>query len=101
VGKRRLGVCGTPAESYVLLARDLKHPFLSLSPLGNLHLYDAISIGYTNYRRPDRRIASAVLDALGDSATVVNVGVGAGSYEPEDRSVVAVEPSLAMPATCL
>ena len=59
-------------------------------------LYDAIGIGYEHYRRPDRRIATAILDALGDVATVVNVGAGAGSYEPVDRSVVAVEPSFAM-----
>jgi SAM-dependent methyltransferase len=59
-------------------------------------LYDAIGIGYKHYRRPDRRIATAILDALGDAATVVNVGAGAGSYEPVDRSVVAVEPSFAM-----
>jgi SAM-dependent methyltransferase len=59
-------------------------------------LYDAIGLGYRHYRRPDPRIARAILDALGDAATVVNVGAGAGSYEPVDRSVVAVEPSLAM-----
>jgi ubiquinone/menaquinone biosynthesis C-methylase UbiE len=59
-------------------------------------LYDVIGIGYEHYRRPDRRIAAAVIDALGDAATVMNVGAGARSYEPADRSVVAVEPSLAM-----
>ena len=59
-------------------------------------LYDAIGIGYEHYRLPDRRIATAIVDALGDAATVVNVGAGAGSYEPVDRSVVAVEPSFAM-----
>ncbi len=59
-------------------------------------LYDAIGLGYEQYRRPDPRIATAILDALGDAATVVNVGAGAGSYEPVDRSVVAVEPSLTM-----
>jgi len=59
-------------------------------------LYDAIGLGYGHYRRPDRRIATAILDALGDAATVVNVGAGTGSYEPVDRSVVAVEPSFAM-----
>jgi SAM-dependent methyltransferase len=59
-------------------------------------LYDAIGLGYGHYRRPDRRIATAILDALGDATTVVNVGAGAGSYEPVDRSVVAVEPSFAM-----
>lgn len=59
-------------------------------------LYDEIGIGYGNYRRPDPRIATAITHALGKAETVVNVGAGTGSYEPEDRSVVAVEPSLAM-----
>jgi ubiquinone/menaquinone biosynthesis C-methylase UbiE len=47
-------------------------------------------------RQPDPRIAAYVHDALGDAQTVVNVGAGAGSYEPADREVTAVEPSLAM-----
>ncbi len=59
-------------------------------------LYDEIGIGYRNYRRPDPRLATTILRALGEAQTVVNVGAGAGSYEPIDRSVVAVEPSLAM-----
>ena len=59
-------------------------------------LYDAIGLGYGHYRRNDPRIAAEIQDALGDAATVVNVGAGAGSYEPADRAVVAVEPSLAM-----
>jgi hypothetical protein len=58
--------------------------------------YDEIGIGYRNYRRPDPRLATSILRALGEADTVVNVGAGAGSYEPTDRSVVAVEPSLAM-----
>ena len=33
-----------------------------------------------------------------DARTVLNVGAGAGSYEPDDRHVVAVEPSPAMRA---
>jgi hypothetical protein len=36
--------------------------------------------------------------ALGDARTVLNVGAGAGSYEPADRYVAAVEPSAAMRA---
>jgi SAM-dependent methyltransferase len=36
------------------------------------------------------------LDALGDADSVVNVGAGAGSYEPRDRRVVAVEPAITM-----
>ena len=36
--------------------------------------------------------------ALGTARTVVNVGVGAGSYEPRDRYVIAIEPSDVMAA---
>jgi SAM-dependent methyltransferase len=59
-------------------------------------LYDTIGQGYDVHRRPDPRIAAAIADALGATDTVVNVGAGAGSYEPRDRRVVAVEPSRAM-----
>jgi len=59
-------------------------------------LYDQIGVGYRDFRRPDPRIATAIVRALGQADTVVNVGAGAGSYEPADRSVVAVEPSMTM-----
>ena len=59
-------------------------------------LYDEIGLGYAHYRRPDPRIAAAILGALGDAESVVNVCAGAGSYEPNDRTVVAVEPSSEM-----
>jgi SAM-dependent methyltransferase len=59
-------------------------------------LYDEIGAGYGAYRRPDPRIAAAIDLALDDAGTVLNVGAGAGSYEPADRKVVAVEPSLLM-----
>ena len=52
--------------------------------------------GYGDVRRPDPRIASAIWAALGDASSVVNVGAGAGSYEPEDREPIAVEPSALM-----
>ena len=54
-------------------------------------LYDEIGIGYGDYRRPDPRVAAAIRAGLGDASSVVNVGAGAGSYEPAD--CVAVEPS--------
>jgi SAM-dependent methyltransferase len=60
------------------------------------HLYDTIGVGYRALRRPDPRIAAAIVEALGPARTVVNVGAGAGSYEPADRRVVAVEPSREM-----
>jgi SAM-dependent methyltransferase len=59
-------------------------------------LYDRIGGGYAAYRRPDARIAARIVDALGPARTVVNVGAGAGSYEPADRRVAAVEPSAVM-----
>ena len=59
-------------------------------------LYDEIGIGYRDRRRADPRLAAAVTRALNRTETVVNVGAGAGSYEPSDRSVVAVEPAMTM-----
>jgi SAM-dependent methyltransferase len=59
-------------------------------------IYDLIGAGYTRTRTPDARIAARILDALGRSETVVNVGAGAGAYEPAGRRVVAVEPSRTM-----
>jgi SAM-dependent methyltransferase len=59
-------------------------------------VYDRIGLGYTDQRVPDPRIAARIRAALGDAQTVCNVGAGAGSYEPEDRRVTAVEPSPAM-----
>jgi SAM-dependent methyltransferase len=58
--------------------------------------YDEIGIGYALTRQPDPRIAAAIESALGDAASVVNVGAGTGSYEPSDRRVIAVEPSATM-----
>jgi len=59
-------------------------------------LYDTIGRGYAAFRRPDPRIAAAIEAALGDAASVVNVGAGTGSYEPVGRDVIAVEPSEVM-----
>ena len=55
--------------------------------------YDRIGAVYARHRRPDPRLAAQFDRALGEGATVVNVGAGTGSYEPADRRVVAVEPS--------
>jgi SAM-dependent methyltransferase len=56
-------------------------------------LYDSIGRNYAAFRRPDHRIAAAIDAALGDAVSVVNIGAGAGSYEPLGRTVLAVEPS--------
>lgn len=60
--------------------------------------YDAIGGGYSLTRREDPRFAAAIHAALADARSVVNVGAGAGSYEPRDRHVVAIEPSDVMAA---
>ncbi len=58
--------------------------------------YDAIGVTYSATRRTDPRIAAQIETALGSAHTIVNVGAGTGNYEPRDRNVVAVEPSLTM-----
>lgn len=60
--------------------------------------YGRIGAGYALIRQPDPRIAAQIMDAIGDAQTVLNVGAGAGSYEPVDRDVTAVEPSASMRA---
>jgi SAM-dependent methyltransferase len=59
-------------------------------------IYDRIGRRYARRRQPDPRVAARVARALGDARTIVNVGAGSGSYEPQDRQVVAVEPSKVM-----
>lgn len=58
--------------------------------------YDSIGSDYAKLRRPDPRIAAAINAALGEAGTVLNVGAGAGNYEPVGRQVTALEPSMAM-----
>ncbi len=63
---------------------------------GSRPLYDSIGRRYAPARVPDSRIAARIDVALGDAQTVLNVGAGAGSYEPLDRAVIALEPSPVM-----
>jgi SAM-dependent methyltransferase len=58
--------------------------------------YDIIGSNYAELRKPDHRIARIIESALGSAQTVLNVGAGTGSYEPADRSLIAVEPSREM-----
>ena len=60
--------------------------------------YGTIGQGYAGFRQPDPRIAARLHAALGDAAHVLNIGAGAGSYEPQDRRVTPVEPSAEMRA---
>jgi SAM-dependent methyltransferase len=60
--------------------------------------YGRIGGGYSRYRQRDPRIFLRIAQALGGARRVLNVGAGAGSYEPLDREVTAVEPSASMRA---
>ena len=51
---------------------------------------------YASVRRADSRIAAQIHAALGTASYILNVGAGAGSYEPNDRYVVPLEPSVVM-----
>lgn len=80
---------------------DAPRTDISVAPgawLGGDVNYNRVGHGYTNHRRPDPRIAAMIHAALGDSRTIVNVGAGAGSYEPTDRVVIPIEPSAVMRA---
>jgi SAM-dependent methyltransferase len=58
--------------------------------------YDLMGIDYSDVRRADPRIEAAIWRYLDEARSVLNVGAGAGSYEPRDREVIAVEPSQVM-----
>jgi SAM-dependent methyltransferase len=60
--------------------------------------YALIGSTYSRYRQPEPVIEAAIDLELGSAVTVLNVGAGAGSYEPRDREVTAVEPSASMRA---
>ena len=59
-------------------------------------LYDKIGTRYSQYRKPDKRIAAAIFKEVGSLQRILNLGAGIGAYEPEDRDVVALEPSQVM-----
>lgn len=58
--------------------------------------YDHIGTDYASMRRPDARWVAQIHRAFVGHRTLVNVGAGAGSYEPDFMAVVGVEPSQVM-----
>lgn len=60
--------------------------------------YAEIGRTYSRFRQPDPIIEAQIHRALGNAETVLNVGAGAGSYEPAHCKVTAVEPSASMRA---
>jgi uncharacterized protein (DUF1330 family)/SAM-dependent methyltransferase len=73
----------------------LVHGVPARAPLAR---YDAIGNSYALVRREDPALRARIHAALGGARTVLNVGAGAGSYEPRDRHVIAIEPSAVMAA---
>ena len=59
-------------------------------------IYDNIGINYTGTRRTDPKIAEQIYAKLHGAQSIVNIGAGTGSYEPEHIDLVAVEPSAEM-----
>lgn len=61
-----------------------------------MRLYNDIGEGYAARRREDPLLRDRIVQALSDCESVVNVGAGAGSYEPGGGQVIPVEPSEVM-----
>jgi ubiquinone/menaquinone biosynthesis C-methylase UbiE len=55
--------------------------------------YESGGAHYSAIRQPEPVIAQAIREALGSAHSLLNVGAGAGSYEPLELEVTAVEPS--------
>ncbi len=58
--------------------------------------YEHHGATYGRTRRPDPRLARWIRAGLGNACSVLNVGAGTGSYEPDDLEVTAVEPAAEM-----
>ena len=56
-------------------------------------IYDEIGRGYTRGRRTEPRIAAQLHGYLDDAVSILNIGAGAGAYEPAGVDLVALEPS--------
>jgi hypothetical protein len=65
--------------------------------------YDKLDAGYTNTRQPDPAISRQTQRYTSGARQLINIGTGAGSYEPENIPVIAVEPSITMirPRRCV
>lgn len=58
--------------------------------------FDKIGARYSHLRRADLRLTTAIGAALDHWSSILNIGARARSYEPDDVTVVAVEPSMVM-----
>jgi SAM-dependent methyltransferase len=58
-------------------------------------VYDTIGTSYAATRRPDPRIGAQIAAALSGCRSVINVGAGAGAYEPP-QTILAADLSMVM-----
>ena len=56
-------------------------------------LYDDIGINYSSGRKTDPNIAAQIHPELKGSGSILNIGAGSGSYEPQSVNLTAIEPS--------
>ncbi len=54
--------------------------------------YSIVGQHYADFRRPDPRIAKLIHKELKNEQSIINIGAGTGSYEPQDKVITAVEP---------
>jgi SAM-dependent methyltransferase len=58
--------------------------------------YDKIGNTYVVERCPDPRIEEKIHQKISRARSVLNIGAGTGSYEPKDKAVVSLDPSILM-----
>lgn len=61
-----------------------------------MKIYDKIGQTYKTERWPDLRIEEKIQHKLFGIKSVLNIGAGTGSYEPKDKFVVGLDPSVFM-----
>lgn len=59
-------------------------------------IYDQIGKTYALGRRTDPRIADQIWARLPAEGSILNIGAGAGSYEPSELPLISLEPSMEM-----
>ncbi len=59
-------------------------------------IYDKIGVNYATQRQTDPRLLEQITTKLKGAKRILNIGAGAGSYEPPNMDLIAIEPSLEM-----
>ncbi len=82
---------GNAAKNAAFLSRGVMPQGMIMNAL-----YDEIGEGYAVGRRTDPAIATQLNKYLRNAESILNIGAGTGSYEPEKSNLVALEPSTEM-----